>query len=100
MHPWDAREDAHDLFALLLEKFQIVPENLERKRTFGASHGFSDVVFDRLREVPDRARVLLHGPFHGGDQFFLILVEDGTPLVVWLQVNEILSVSEPPGIGT
>src|ERR1700688_159864 len=100
MHAGDTRQYAHHLFALLFEKFQVVPEDLERQRTLGASHRFSDVVFDRLGEVPDRPRVLLQGALHGGDQCLFTLMKYWAPLVVRLQVNKIFCITETPGVGS
>src|ERR1035441_577438 len=101
------------------EKFQIAPgyfstarsmaairssfrsaKNLQRQCTLGAGKGFPDVIFDGLREVPDRARILFHRSFHGGDQFFFVLMEYRTPFVVRFQIDEILRVAESPGIGS
>src|ERR1035438_1911323 len=95
MHAGDARHDGSDFFAFLLEGLQVVPENLERKRTLGTSKSFADVVFDRLRIVPDRPRAFgLQLAVHGGDQFVFVLMEYGPPLLVRLQVNKILCVAE------
>src|ERR1022692_515534 len=100
MHARDPRHDGSDLFALLLKKLQVIPENLERKRTLGASERLSDVVFDRLGEVPDRARRPFHGAIHGGDQFLFVFMKYRAPLVVRLQVDEILRVAESPSVGS
>src|ERR1022692_4748917 len=96
MHARDPRYDGNDFFALLLEKLQVIPENLERKPAFGASKGLADVVFDWLRKVPNCARVLFYRAVHGGDQFLLVLMKYLAPLVVRLQVDEILGVAESP----
>src|SRR5208337_1398202 len=101
MHAWDVRHDLGDFLALLLQSLQVVAENLERQRALGAREGFSDVVFDRLREVPDRPRAsFFQLAVHGGDQFFLVLTKYRPPLVVWLQVNEIFGVAESSGVGS
>ena len=36
---------------------------------------------------------------HGGDEFVLVLVEDGTPLVLGLEVDEVFGVEEAGGVG-
>src|SRR5208283_547023 len=101
MHAWDARHDLSYFFALLLKRLQVIPENLEGERTLSAGEGFADVVFDRLRKVPDRSRAsFFELAVHGGDQFFLVLTKYRPPLVVWLQVNEIFCVAESPGVGS
>src|SRR5271166_3703205 len=98
MHARNARYDGGDLFSFPLESLQVVPENLQRKRTLGASERFSDVVLNRLGEVPDRPWVFLHCPVHGGDQLLFALMEYRAPLRLRLQVNEILGVAESPGV--
>ena len=100
MHARDGRHDRGDLFALLLESLQVVAEDLERQRALGAGHRLADVVFNRLREVPDRSWIFLHREVHGGDQFLLVPVKDRAPLVVRLQVDEILGVAESAGVGS
>ena len=92
--------DRGDFFAFLFEKLQVVAENLQRQRALGAGHRLADVVFDGLREVPDRARVFLHCAVHGGDQLFFVLVKYRTPLVMRLQVDEIFGVAESAGVGS
>ena len=37
---------------------------------------------------------------HGGDQFLFVLMKYRAPLVVRLQVDEILGVAESPGVGS
>src|SRR5208283_797784 len=98
MHARNARHDGGDLFALPLESLQVVPENLKRKRTLGAGECFSDVVLNRLGKVPDRPWVFLHCPVHGSDQFLFVLTEYRAPLLLRLQVNEILGVAESSGV--
>src|ERR1022692_4023197 len=100
MHARDPRYDGNDFFALLLKELQVIPENLERKPAFGASKGLADVVFDRLGEVPDRARILFYRAIHGGDQFLFVFMKYRAPLVVRLQVDEILRVAESPSVGS
>ena len=99
MHARDIGHDGSDLLALLLENLQVVPKNLERKRTLGASHRFSDVVFDGLGEVPDRSWVFFQRTVHGGDQFLFVLMKYRAPLIVRLQVHEIFGVAESPSVG-
>ena len=36
---------------------------------------------------------------HGGDQGFLVLVEDGTPVLLALQIDEVFGVEEAGGVG-
>src|SRR5208282_6228651 len=99
MHAWDVRHDLGDFFALLLQRLQVVAENLERQRTLGARESFSDVVFDRLREIPDRPRAsFFQLAAHGRDQLFLVLTKYRPPLVMWFQVDEIFCVAESSGI--
>src|ERR1039458_7268626 len=101
MHAWDVRHDLSDLFALLLESLQVIPKNLEGKRTLGASEGFADVVFNRLGKVPDRSRAsFLQLAVHSCDQFLFVLTKYRPPLIVRLQINEILCVAESPGVGS
>src|ERR1700733_15316745 len=100
MHAGDIRHHGGHFFARLLKSLQVVPKNLERQRTLSARHCFSNVILDGLREVPDRARILLHRATHGRYQFFFITVEHWSPLVLRLQVNEILGVTEAASVGS
>src|SRR5271157_5829461 len=99
MHAGDARHEVSDFIAFLLEKLQVLPKNLDCESAFGASEFFSDVVLDRLGAVPDRTRILFYRAIHGGDQFILVAVKNGPPLVLRLQVYEILRVAEAPSVG-
>ena len=92
--------DGDDFFALLLESPQVVAVDLERQLTFGAGDRLSDVVFDRLREVPGGARQLFHLAIHGGDQFVLVLVKDRPPLRLRLEIDEVFRVPESAGVGS
>ena len=101
MHARNVRHDGGDFFALLLESLQVVPENLERQRTLGAGHRFSDVVFDGLGEVPDRARDIFPAArFMAAISSSLFLMKYRPPLVVRLQIDEILGVAESAGVGS
>src|SRR6266436_8823587 len=100
MHAPDVRHDRSDFLAFLLEKLQVITKNLERQGTLSASHRFSDVVFDGLGEVPDRARVLLQRTVHGTDQCFFVFAKYRAPLIMRLQVDEILGVAESSGVGS
>ncbi len=71
MHSRDTRHESGDFFAFFLENLQVIPENLQCQRTLGARHCFSDVVFDRLRKVPDCPWIFFQCAVHGGDQFLL-----------------------------
>src|ERR1700724_2402950 len=83
----------------MLEKLQVISKNLQSKCTLSPSERFSDVVFDRLRKVPDGAGVLLHRTVHGRDQLLFILVEYEAPFVVGLQIDEVLCISESSRVG-
>ena len=99
----DARDGAHDvddLVALLFERLQIVAVDLDRQLSFDAADRLFHVVGDRLREIPDHAGNLVELAVHGGDQLFFVLVEHGTPLLLRLQIDEILGVEEARGIGS
>src|SRR5579862_1987914 len=100
MHAGHTRYGGSDFFALLLEEFQVIAEDLEGEGAFGAGECLADVVFDRLREVPDGPRIPFYGAVHGGDEFLLAFVKYGAPLVMRLEVDEILRVAESPGIGS
>src|ERR1039457_6477268 len=100
MHARDPRYDGNDFFALLLKELQVIPENLERKPAFGASKGLADVVFDRLGEVPNCARILFYRAIHGGAALLFGFLKYRAPFAVRLHVYGILRVAESPGTGS
>src|SRR5260370_272891 len=100
MDAFDTRHDAYNFFSLLLENLQVVPENLERQLTLRARKRLSDVVFDRLRVVPNRPGAsFLNLAVHRGDEFLFALMKCWPPFIMRLQVNKKLGVAESPGVG-
>ncbi len=45
------------------------------------------------------AGYLLELAIHGGDEFLFVLAEDGTPLFLGLEIDEIFGVEEARGVG-
>ena len=79
----DVTHDVDDLIALFFEGLEVGAVELDGELALDAADGLLDVVGDGLREVPDDAGSLLQLAVHGGDEFVLVLVEDGTPLSSW-----------------
>src|ERR1019366_2690808 len=94
LNPWNAPHHADDLVAGVLEQFEIVAVDLDRQLPFDAAHGLLHVVGDGLRKIPDHSRDFLQLETHGGDQFLFVLVEDGTPLFLLLEIDEVLRIEE------
>ncbi len=95
----DRAHHLHDLIALRLKRLQVGAIQLHRQLTLHAAHRLFDVVRDGLREVPDHAGHLLQLTVHCADEFILVLVKDGTPLVLGLEVDEVLGIEEAGGVG-
>ncbi len=91
--------DGDDLVALLFEGLEVVAVDLDGEFAFDAADGLFDVVGDGLGEVPDDAGDLFQFAVHGGDEFVLVLVEDGAPLFLGLEVDEVFGVEEAGGVG-
>ena len=100
VHAWNGGHHGSDLVALLLQNGKIIAKDLKRQRSLGTGHRLSDVVLNRLGEVPDSSRILLHCQVHGGDQFLFVLVKYWPPLVMRLQIDKILGVPETAGVGS
>ena len=66
---------------------------------FDAAHRLFHVVGDGLGEIPERAGNLFQLAVHGGDQLIFVLVEDGPPLLLRFQVDEVFGVEEAGGVG-
>src|SRR5579872_445044 len=97
----NSRNTAHDplnLVRLLLQRFQIAPEQFDRKFTLHAADGFFNVVRNRLREIPIDAGKLLKLPVHRGDELILVALELRPPLLARKKVNEELGVVEAAGV--
>ena len=82
------RHDLDDLVALFLKHFQIVAVNLGGQRALHAAHCLFHVVFDRLRKTPDHAGNLVEFPAHRSDQFVFVLMKDGPPVFLLLQIDK------------
>ena len=95
----DLAHDGDDLVALFFQGPQIVAVDLDGELAFDAADGLFHVVGDGLGEVPDDAGDLFEFAIHGGDQLVLVLVEDGAPLLLGLEVDEVLGVEEAGGVG-
>ena len=78
---------------------QIIAVDLDRQLAFDAADRLLHVVGDGLGEVPDHARHLLQFAIHGADQLVFVLVEDGPPLVLGHQIDEVFGVEKARGIG-
>ena len=81
----DALDRGHlrlDLLGRVLQRAQVVAVELDGQFALHAGDGFFHVVGDGLRVVPDDAGKLLQFLVDGGDQRFLVLVEDGPPLLL------------------
>src|SRR5580704_5577881 len=91
--------DIYDLIALLFQQLEIVAVELNSELAFNTRDGFFHVVFDRLREIPDHTRDFFQFAIHGGNQFVLILVKDGPPLILRLQVHKIFGIEKTSGVG-
>ena len=97
--PWTPAHDADDLVAFCLKRLQVVAVDLDGQLALDAADRLLDVVGDGLRKVPDDARHLLEFTIHGADQLVLVLVEDGPPLILRLQVDEIFRIEEAGRVG-
>ena len=89
-----------DLFALFLEDVQVRPVKLGSESAFRAGKRLIHVVFNGLREIPEGPGIFLELAIHRGDQLLFILMKDGPPLVLGLQVDEIFRVAESSGVGS
>src|ERR1017187_7306192 len=98
-NPGDRPHYGHDLFAFLLQIFQVGAEDLHGKFTFNAADGFFHVVGDGLGESPGHAGNLLDFVVHGLDQQFLAATELRTPFTARLEIDEVLGVEEAGGVG-
>ena len=98
----DAVDRGHlrlNLLGLLFQGAQVVAVELDGQLAFDAGDGLFHVVGDGLRVVPDDAGKLLQLLVHGGDQRFLVLMEDGPPLLLRLEIDEVFGVEEAGGVG-
>ena len=94
------RHGGDDFVALFIESLQVLAEKLERQLALCAGDRFADVVFNGLREIPESPREFADLAIHGGDQFLLVPMEDRPPLVLRLEIHEILGVAESSGVGS
>ena len=78
-----------------LERLQIVAVDLNRELPFDAADGLLHVVGNGLREIPQGAGDLFELTVHGGNQFFFIFVEDRAPLLLGLEIDEVLGIEKP-----
>ena len=97
---FDLAHDVDDLSALSSRVLQVVAIDLRGQLAFHAADRLFHVVLDGLGEAPDHAGNLLQLAVHGGDQFVLVLVKDGPPLFLGLQVDEVFGVEEARGVGS
>ena len=94
----DLTHDGDDLVSLGFQCAQVVAVDFNGELAFDTADGLFDVVGDGLREVPADAWNLAEFGVHGGDQLFLVFSEDGTPLVLGLEIDEVFGVEEAGGI--
>jgi hypothetical protein len=73
---------------------------LAAQSAFRAGHRFIHVVLNGLGEIPESPWVFLQFAIHRGDQLLFILMKDGPPLVLGLQVDEIFRVAESSRVGS
>ena len=98
----DAGDATHDMRRsrrLSFEGLEVGAVELDGELALDAADGFFDVVGDGLREVPDDAGSFFKLAIHGGDELVLVLVEDGPPLLLGLEVDEVFGVEEAGGVG-
>ena len=96
----DLAHDVHGLLGFFLKNVQVVAVDLGGKLPLDAADRFFHVVGDRLREAPDHSGQLVQLFVHGGDDFVLVLVKAGPPLLLGLQIGEVLGIEEAGGIGS
>ena len=92
--------DLLNLFALFLENVQVRPVKLGRKSAFCAGQRFVHVVFNGLGEIPESPGIFLKLAIHRGDQFIFVLMKNGPPLFLGLQVHEIFRIAESSRVGS
>ena len=92
--------DILDLFTLFLENVQVRPVKLGRKSAFRAGQRLIHVVFNGLGEIPESPRIFLQLAIHRGNQFIFILMKNRPPLILGLQVDEILRIAESSRVGS
>ena len=98
----DALDRGHlrlNLFSRVLQRAQVVAVKLDGQLAFHAGDGLFHVVGDGLRVVPDDAGKLFQLLVDGGDQRFLVLVEDGAPLLLSLQIDKVFGVEKAGSVG-
>ena len=89
LHTANLAHDPHD----------VVPVDLNRQLALDATDGFLHVVGDGLRKIPDDSGDLIRLLAQSRDQLLLVLVEDGPPLLLRPQVDEVLGVEEAGVVG-
>src|SRR5262249_50444163 len=99
----DAFDLAHrgdDRVAHAFESVKVIAVDLDGELAFDPADGFLHVVGDRLGEIPDDAGQLLQLVVHRRDQLLLVLVEQRPPLLLRLQVHEVLRIEEAGDVGS
>ena len=85
--------------AFCFQQLQVVAVDLHREFALDAADRFLHVVGDGLGEVPDHAGNLVQLRFIAAISSLFVLVEDGSPLVLGLQIDEVLGVEESGRVG-
>ena len=98
--PLNLAHDRDDLVGLVFQNFQIVAIDLGGEFAFDAADGFFHVVFNGLGESPEDAGNFVEFALHGGDEFFFIFVEDGTPFFFGFEIDEVFGIEKAGGIGS
>ena len=73
----NAGHSGDDLFALFVEGLQVLSEQLERELALGPGDRLAHVVFDGLREIPERSGEFGDLAIHRGDQLLFVLMKHG-----------------------
>ena len=81
--PWNRGHLRLNHLGRVFQRAQIVAVELDRQFAFDAGDGLFHVVGDGLGVIPNDAGKLLQLLVDGGDQCFLVLVEDRAPLLLF-----------------
>src|ERR1022692_515140 len=96
----DRAHNVDDLFGFVLKNPQILAIDLGGKLSLDPADGFLHVVGDGLGEAPDHARQLRQLAVHGRDDCIFVLVKCRAPLLLGLQIGEILRIKKAGSVGS
>ncbi len=99
---FDSVNLAHDpdnLVGLGFQNLQVGAVDFGGEFALNAADRLIHVVFNGLGESPQYAGNLVEFALHGGDEFFFILVEDGTPLFSGFEIDEEFGIEKAGVIG-